>query len=198
MNRPCTIVLVETSAPNQTPETEPLPRGKVRLIFGALVVAAAILTLMPHDFDSGGEIVPVAKRKNMPEISMPDLNGGSWKLSDHRGRIVLVNFWASWCGPCREETPALVKLSREYESRGLDITGVAMDDTDQPVRQFVRHYQVSYPVLLPPATSPYVSAISALPTSFLVDKQGRMAKTYVGEISQRALRGDVEHLLTEQ
>ena len=173
------------------------PGRKAKIVFGALVAAIAIATLIPHESSSGGEIVPIAKRKNMPGISMRDLNGSAWALSDHRGKPVLINLWASWCGPCREETPGLVRLANDYRSRGLAVAGIAVDDSDQPVREFVRSFHISYPVLFPEGPSPYVSAMSALPTSFLVDKQGRMAKVYVGAVSQREVRADVDHLLVE-
>jgi thiol-disulfide isomerase/thioredoxin len=178
-------------------EEIPPPGRKAKIIFGALVAAVAIATLIPHETSSGGEIVPIAKRKNMPGISMRDLNGSAWALSDHLGKPVLINLWATWCGPCREETPRLVRLADDYRSRGLAVAGISMDDTDQPVREFVRSFHVSYPVLFPEGPSPYVSAMSALPTSFLVDKQGRMAKVYVGAVSQKEVRADVDRLLAE-
>ncbi len=128
---------------------------------------------------------------------MRDLDGGSWRLADHRGRVVLVNFWASWCPPCREETPGFVRLAAEYRDRGLDVAGVTMDDSDAPVRQFVRSYRVPYPVLLPPANSPLLAAIDSLPTTFLVDRQGRIAKNYVGAVSESVVKADVERLLAE-
>jgi len=191
---------MQTTSPldNSGPAAGETPGGRqAKLLFGALVVAVVIVGLIPHETNSGGELVPVAKRKSMPELAMRELNGGPWTLSEHRGKVVLVNFWASWCEPCRDETPGLVKLAAEYRNRGLDVTGVAMDDRKEPVQQFVQSYRVAYPVLLPDARSAYVSAMSALPTTFLVDKQGRMAKVYVGEVSQRAVRTDVERLLAE-
>src|ERR1700682_4205329 len=175
----------------------PAPGRKAKIIFGALVAAVAIATLIPHESNSGGEIVPIAKRKNMPGISMRDLNGSAWTLSDHRGKPVLINLWASWCGPCREETPGLVRLANDYGSRGLAVAGIAVDDGDRAAREFVRSFHISYPVLFPEGPSPYVSAMSALPTTFLVDKQGKMAKVYVGAVSQREVRADVDRLLAE-
>ena len=59
---------------------------------------------------------------------MPELNGGSWRLSDHRGQVVLINYWASWCAPCRQETPGLIDLARDYRYKGLSIVGVSMDE----------------------------------------------------------------------
>ncbi len=178
-------------------ETSKVER-RAPLILGAFVIVSTIIVLIPRGSDSSGPLVAAANRKNMPEIAMHDLYGGNWRLSGHRGKVVLVNFWASWCGPCRHETPGIVRLANEYQSRGFEVAGVAMDDSDRPVRQFVTSYHVSYPVLLPPADSPYVSSISSLPTSFLVDKQGRMAKVYLEETSERELRADVDRLLAER
>src|SRR5579864_4963542 len=127
------------------PDDRPEPGRKAKIIFGALVAAITIATLIPHESNSGGQIVPLAKRKNMPGISMRDLNGSAWTLSDHRGQPVLINFWASWCGPCRQETPGLVRLANDYRSRGLAVAGIAMDDSEQPAREFARSFRISYP-----------------------------------------------------
>jgi cytochrome c biogenesis protein CcmG/thiol:disulfide interchange protein DsbE len=86
----------------------------------------------------------------MPNFTMTDLQGLPWSLSAHRGRVVLVNFWATWCPPCREEIPGFVRLAKR--ARDLDIAGIAMDDGDSAgVRQFVKAAGVPYPVLFPSA-----------------------------------------------
>ena len=132
----------------------------------------------------------------MPDFTMTDLQGASWSLSAHRGRVVLVNFWATWCGPCREEIPGFVRLAKT--ERDVDIAGIALDTSDNGgVRQFVKAAGMPYPVLLPSGSSPLVDAIDALPTTFLVDKEGRIAQQYVGAVSEKTVRGDVGRLQAE-
>ena len=130
------------------------------------------------------------------DFKLEDLDGKKVTLSGLRGKIVLVNFWATWCPPCREEIPGFIRLAK---SRGdLDIAGIAMDDGDAAgVRQFAKAAGVTYPVLLPSASSPIVDAIQSLPTTLLVDKMGRIAKQYIGEVSERTVREDVDRLMAE-
>jgi cytochrome c biogenesis protein CcmG/thiol:disulfide interchange protein DsbE len=164
--------------------------------WAALAAAAVVFPFISHG-GRRGDVLPETQRKKMPEIVMPDLANSIWRLSDHRGKVVLVNFWASWCPPCRDETPGFVRLSSEYRGRGLEVAGVSMDDSDVPVRQFVKSFRVPYPVLLPAADSPLLAAIGSLPTTFLVDRHGRIAGHYVGEVSESAIRADVNRLLAE-
>ncbi len=169
-----------------------------QLIWGAVAIAAIVFIFRPHDDGGGGEMIIAAQRKPMPEIAMPDLNGATWNLSARRGRVTLVNFWASWCPPCRQETPGLVRMANDYRSRGFDVAGISMDDSDAPVRRFVQTYHVPYPILLPPANSPLASAIQSLPTTFLIDRQGRVAKVYDGAVGEGELRSDIDRLLAER
>ncbi|MEO6912278.1 MAG: TlpA disulfide reductase family protein, partial [Edaphobacter sp.] len=74
-----------------------------------------------------GGITPVALRRAAPEMVLEQMDGGSWRLRDHRGQVVLINLWASWCGPCRMETPGLVRLYREAGPRGLEVVGLSLD-----------------------------------------------------------------------
>jgi thiol-disulfide isomerase/thioredoxin len=131
----------------------------------------------------------------MADLAWADLNGRPWKLADRKGKVVLVNVWASWCPPCRQETPGLVALANAYRDKAFEIVGVSMDDSPDPVRRFVREYQVPYPIVMPSQDSILNRAVEALPTSFLVDGQGRVAKVYTGAVSESQLRADVDRLL---
>lgn len=138
-----------------------------------------------------------ASRKPMAEFASTDLNGNPWKLADHRGQVVLINFWASWCPPCREETPGLVDVAKELRGKRFEIVGVSMDDGVEPVRRFVREFGVSYPVVMPTQDPSLSNAVESLPTSFLLDREGRVAKVYTGAVSKRQLRNDVDQLMSE-
>ncbi len=77
----------------------------------------------------------------LPNLTLPTLDGGTWSLREHRGQVILINFWATWCAPCREETPALVRLSNKYKADGLEVIGVSLDrDGTEVIKEFVAEY----------------------------------------------------------
>ncbi len=144
---------------------------------------------------SGG-IAPAGERRMMPELAMTRLDGGTWRMEEHRGQVVLVNYWATWCEPCWEETPGLIRLSQEV--KGLAVVGVAIDEGGAAkVRKFVDEFHVPYPVTMPEKMSQMEFGLEGVPTTILVDKQGRVAKSYVGAVRERDFRTDVETLLAE-
>ena len=149
--------------------------------------------------DGAGSAAPEpARRRAIPDFQMARLDGQPWKLSDQRGKVLLLNFWASWCGPCRRETPGLVRLARDYGARGLEVAGVSMDENTADVHRFIAQYRVPYPILLPPAGNSVASGVESLPTTLLIDRQGRVARSYLGAESESVFRRDVERLLAER
>jgi len=138
----------------------------------------------------------------MPSVALKLLNGESWKLADHRGEVVAINYWASWCVPCWQETPTLIKLNRELGPGGLTIVGVAMDERTsnvipQDVRRFINTLHVPYAIALHPPMSQMAYGMDGLPTTLLIDRKGRLARSYVGAIREAAFRADVKTLLKE-
>jgi len=109
---------------------------------------------------------------------------------------VLVNYWATWCPPCRVETPGLVNVANEYKFRGVEMVGVTMDENLSDVLPFIEKYQIKYPILLSD-TDPNIEAATALPTTLLFDKNGRLAKKYTGIVLESTLKSDIEILLAE-
>ncbi len=149
--------------------------------------------------DQKAGVRPVQDRTRVADMAFPQLDGGSWRLSDHRGQVVLINYWASWCAPCREETPGLIDLARDYRYKGLTIVGVAVDRGGRPaVESFLREYHLPYPVLIPDLSLPSAPALDALPTTVLLDRDGRTAKSYIGATRESVFRADVDKLLSEQ
>ena len=162
----------------------------------ALAVAAVILTFSTGTGNGRASVVPASSRKPMPDFTLSDLHNRAWNLSAHRGGIVLVNFWATWCPPCREEIPGFISLSKSEPS--LQVVGVALDEGGgDVVRRFAVTAGITYPVLLPPASSPFFNAIQTLPTTFLIDKEGRIAKEYVGAVSKGTVQRDLAILAAE-
>jgi len=172
------------------------------LIFGALLAGvASVITLTHRGDDEPRKIVPVkavGKRVLMPAVEMSSTSGQKWTLAEHKGRIVLVNFWATWCGPCRKETPDLVRVYEKYRGRGVTIAGISMDQKPREVvPKFAERYGIEYPLLVPGDDTALSDSIETIPTSFLVDQQGRIAKTFRGVIHEAELASNIEELLAE-
>ena len=167
------------------------------LLAAAVVLWIAFASQSWSDQEAG--VKPVQNRNPVADLVMPEVNGGSWRLSDHRGQVVLINYWASWCAPCRQETPGLIDLARDYRYKGLSIVGVSMDEGGKrAVESFLTEFHVPYPVLMPDLSLPSVPAVESLPTSVLIDRNGRAAKSYIGAVRETVFRADVDRLLAEQ
>ena len=179
-------------------EKKPIYRKLVPYLL--LVVAILWIAFASQSWtDEKAGVRPVKDRTPVANLTFPEFNGTPWRLSDHRGEVVLINYWASWCGPCRQETPGLIDLERNYRYKGLSIVGVSMDEGGrQAVEGFMREFHLPYPVLMPDLASPSAPAIDSLPTTVLVDRNGRVAKSYVGAVRESVFRADVDHLLAEQ
>jgi peroxiredoxin len=122
-----------------------------------------------------------------PDLSLPDLNGKPHRLADYRGRRVLLNFWASDCGPCLDEMPTLNRAQKQFGERGSLVIGIAMDDPAQ-VRAFLAAHPMSYPILIgrlaAPSTSLELGDIrELLPYSVLIDTDGRVEAAHAGALS---------------
>ena len=178
-----------------------LKPGKTRWVrYGAGLAAFAVMAAVWHfGARQTGGITPAAARQPMPALAMARLDGGTWRMADHRGQVVLVNYWATWCGPCREETPGLVRLAKELGPQGLAVVGVSLDEGGrEKVRAFVDEFRVPYPVTLPERMSQMEYGMEGVPTTVLVDRQGRVAKTYVGAVREADFKQDVGVLLAER
>lgn len=131
------------------------------------------------------------------DFELKDLSGKSVKLSDYRGKIVLVNFWATWCGPCRFEIPVFVKLKRQYQKRGFEVIGISMDEGSQEeVAEFARQYEINYSVVIGAfAKLDAFGTIKALPTSFVIDRDGRIHSRHQGLLGLNEIENELPKLL---
>lgn len=132
-----------------------------------------------------------------PDFNLGSNNGGFVTPDDFSGKTLLINFWATWCAPCRHEMPMLMDLQRQYGSQGLQVVGIALDNA-QSVSTFVQEYGISYPILVGEADVMVISAAygnvdGVLPYSVLVDREGVIRWQYVGEIQP----DDISRLLSE-
>ncbi len=131
--------------------------------------------------------------ESAPAISLADLNGGMARLSDFEGKVVLLNFWASWCPPCKEELPGFQRVFLAYQNKGFAVIAVAINDITPSV---VNELGVLFPVVIADEqVSRDYGNIAHIPVSFLIGKDGRIIKKVKGVYSEAELRSDVEQAL---
>ena len=136
-------------------------------------------------------------RKRAPEFELKDVNGKLVHLSDYKGKVVLLDFWATWCGPCGIEIPWFVEFQRKYKDRGFEVLGVSMDDDGwKSITPFVAEKNINYRILLgDDKTADLYGSVEALPTTFVVDRDGRVASVHVGLASRKDFEDAIEKLL---
>jgi peroxiredoxin len=162
-------------------------------IAAALILLAAGFYVHAH---RGGRGLMVQPHSAAPDFSLPELNGQQLQLSSYRGKVVLLDFWATWCDPCREETPHFVELQDKYGGQGLQIIGVSMDDGPEPVREFYRQFRMNYPVVMGNAKiGELYNGVLGLPIAFVIDRDGRIYAKHVGATDASVFEHDIVALL---
>ncbi len=146
-----------------------------------------------------GSAKPHKDRKTAPDFALKDADGKTVRLSDYRGKVVLLDFWATWCGPCKVEIPWFMEFQRKHKDRGFEVLGVAMDEEGwDAVKPFVHHLGINYRVVLgnDDITASY-GGVEALPTTFLIDRQGRIAAVHVGLAARSDFENGINELLED-
>ena len=117
-----------------------------------------------------------------PNFSLPTSDGKILKLSDLKGKVVIIDFWATWCPPCRKGIPDLIDLKKKYGSKGFEIVGISLDtETKSDVVPFIKNYGINYPVVYGNSkVAQAYGGVRAIPTSFIIDKQGKIVASYEG------------------
>lgn len=142
-------------------------------------------------------VKPDKDRNPAPEFTLKDADGKTVHLADYRGKVVLLDFWATWCSPCRIEIPWFVEMERKNKHRGFAVLGVSMDDEGwEVVKPFLSELGVNYRVLIgDDATAQLYGGVDALPTTFLIDREGKIAAVHVGLASKKDFEDGIEQLL---
>lgn len=137
-----------------------------------------------------------------PDLSLPDMSGNPQSLRQYRGRIVVLNFWATWCEPCREEMPMLVEAQKLYAERGLAVIGASLDDagTQSKIAPFIRKRKINFPIWVgaTPEDLKKFGLGEALPATVFLDRDGRIVARVLGQLRKRHLTERVEWLLGNQ
>jgi len=132
-----------------------------------------------------------------PAFVLKNLDGKEVASSEYAGKVVLLNFWATWCPPCQAEIPALNELHKEYQAKGLVVVGVSVDEEGpEAVKAFARQQGIDYPILM--SSEEVIEAyggIRGIPTTFLINREGKIIKKFYGEQSKKALENAVNPLI---
>lgn len=143
---------------------------------------------------------PTAERHQAPEFTLKDADGKTVHISDYKGKVVVLDFWATWCGPCKIEIPWFMEMERKHKDKGFEVVGVSMDDEGwEVVKPFLHDVGVNYRVLIGnDATAQLYGGIDSLPTTFLIDREGKIAAVHIGLTSKKDFEDGVEELLATQ
>jgi peroxiredoxin len=142
-------------------------------------------------------VKPDKERHDAPDFSLKDADGKVVHMSDYKGKVVLLDFWATWCGPCKIEIPWFMDLQRKNKDRGFEVLGVSMDEEGwEIVKPFLSDMGVNYRVVIGnDATAQLYGGVDAMPTTFLIDRSGKIAAVHVGLASRKDFVDEVEELL---
>jgi cytochrome c biogenesis protein CcmG/thiol:disulfide interchange protein DsbE len=172
-----------------------------------LLASAAQGELVPTAAGDAGQSLSPLQGKSAPAFTLEDLSGNKVSLADYKGKALLINFWATWCAPCKIETPWMVELRNQYAPQGFEILAVSMDDLDRgepeklsaekkEIAAFVQKMHMPYPVLIggDSISKPY-GGLDDLPTSFFVDRNGTVVASQLGLTSKEEIEAKIKQSL---
>jgi peroxiredoxin len=172
-----------------------MPKLIPRLAFAAVLV----LLVAGCSRNTGGGVHSAGDRKPAPGFTLKDSSGAVVKLADYKGKVVLLNFWATWCGPCQIEIPWFIEFEQKYKDRDFAVLGVSFDDDGWiSVRPYMTTHKINYRVMIgSDQLAQLYGHVDALPTSFIIDRSGRIAATHVGLVDKRDYQDEILKLLED-
>lgn len=176
----------------------PVPTKSVLLV---CLAVAALLWSCSGTEPLNAEARAVSSRKMAADFTLRDANGTAVKLSDYRGKVVLLNFWATWCGPCTLEIPWFIEFEKQYKTQGFAVVGVSMDEDGwNAIKPYMAEHKMNYRVLLgDDSVSQLYGGVDSLPTTFMIDRAGRVAfPPHIGLAGKNEYLKEIQSLLGEQ
>ena len=176
-----------------------MTRARTYALFAAVAIASAAGGAAHYLWSTSGPDSPGAVAERVYAARLADLKGGAQPLEQWRGRVLVVNFWATWCAPCREEIPAFVRLQARYGTRGLQFVGIAIDQPDK-VAEFAREFRINYPLLMGGLETMELlrqagNRAGVLPYTLVIDRGGKVVSREPGGLKEARLEGLIEPLL---
>lgn len=167
-----------------------------RLVATVIVLVAssfAFATKAPQD------VTPADSRKPLPQVALTDLNGGPVDLSTYKGRVVLLDFWATWCTGCKEEIPWFMEFQDKYNKTGLTVVGASLDDDGRKsVKPFLQEHKINYRIVVGTFESAKQFGVDkGMPVSVLIDRDGKIADLHPGMVDKDAFEREIQTLLKE-
>ena len=173
---------------------------KLRTVLAvAAVVIAALAITYTFAPNRGDELLPPEQRQPALAFTLKDANGDDVNLSDYKDKVVLLNFWATWCGPCEFEIPWFIEFEKTYKDRGFAVLGVSFDEDGwEVIKPYVSEHKMNYRVLLgTDDMGPMYDEIQAIPATFLIDRQGKVAVKHDRLVSKGTYEEGIRKLLEE-
>lgn len=145
-----------------------------------------------------GELIDANARKTAPDFTLADANGGTVQLSEYKGRVVLLDFWATWCHGCKTEIPWYTEFESRYKDRGLAVVGVSMDaDGWKSVKPFIAENKMNYAVVIGNEALAGRYSVTNMPVTLLIDRNGKIADSHSGVVDRAAWEQEIQELLSE-
>jgi peroxiredoxin len=180
---------------------------RFQVIAAAVILAGSGHALARAQHDVHASLIAKATRKPTPAFRLAGETGKSIQISNFRGRVVLINFWATKCGGCILEIPSFIELQQAYQNKGFTAVGISADipyddlkNSDEAwklVRPFITSHHITYPILMGDEKVVDAFHIHAYPATYLVDKTGRIAATYIGVVDKKDVAANIDRLLKE-
>jgi peroxiredoxin len=175
-------------------------RDPIILIVVAMVISIMLVFGIQRVHHSGAVPAGKLQGKAAPDFSLPTTTGQTMKLSDFQGKAVLLNFWATWCEPCKVEMPWFVDLQKKYGPQGLQVVGVAMDDSSpKDIGAFAQKMGVNYPILIgKEEVGAQYGGLEYLPSTFYINRNGKIIEHAFGLVSRSEIEANIEKALGQQ